>query len=282
MKKIQLKIPAKINLTLDVTGRTSDNYHQLQSLVASIDLYDSLTIKKRKDFNVDLKMKGIDPQCSTFENNAYKTAKTFENTYNTFGVSIVIDKQIPVGAGLGGSSADVAGVLNGMQKLFEVDDSVTLIADSMGSDSSYMLKGGWAILNGRGDKQEFLHFDFKLYLIILTMDKSVSAKQSYEEFDRQNIMYNHCTETAIMALKKGDFDLFCMSAKNDLYRATEHIVPEIKDNIKALKDAGAPLAIMTGSGTAVLGVFDNKKDRDKVYKKLKGVYGTKILRAQTI
>ncbi len=282
MKKIKLKTPAKINLTLDVLGVNEEGFHDIRSLVTSIDLYDDITIKKRKDFNVNLKTKGIDPKCSAVDNNAYKSAKKFAKKFKTYGVDLTVDKHIPVGAGLGGSSADIAGVLNGMQALFELNDSVVPIADSLGSDSSYMLKGGWAILNGRGNEQEFIKLDLQLYLIILTIGKGISAKRSYREFDNQNINYAQCTDNALAFLKKGDFGLFAMTAKNDLYLATSALVPQIQENIKALKDAGAPFATMTGSGTAVIGVFDSKKDRDISYKKLKKNYPKNIIKAQTI
>ncbi len=282
MKKVKLKTPAKINLTLDVLGRNKEGFHEIHSLVTSIDLYDYITVARRKDFNIELKTKGIDPACSAVDNNAYKTAVKFAKKFKKNGATVTVDKRIPVGGGLGGSSADIAGVLNAMKELYEVKESLAPIADSLGSDSSYMLKGGWATLNGRGDKQEFLELEYPLFLVILTMGKSVSAKQAYREFDNQGKIYSTCTERAVTALKNGDFKQFCSLAKNDLYPATSSIIPEIKANLNALKDAGAPLAIMTGSGSAVLGVFDNKKARDKVYKQLKAIYKNNLLKAQTI
>ncbi len=282
MKKLKLKTPAKINLTLDVLGVNAQGFHDIRSFVTSIDVYDYITLKKRSDFKFDLKCKGIDPKCSMSDNNAYKSAKRFAKAFKTNGVSIVVDKHIPVGAGMGGSSADIAGVLNGMKTLFSITDSVKPLADSLGSDSSYMLKGGLAILNGRGDEQEFLSLDFEFYLLIVLQDEVIASKQCYQRFDEQNKIYSPCTDAIVSALKNKDFNEFCRLAKNDLYSSTASFIPEIENNIKALKDAGAPLAIMTGSGSAVVGVFDNAKERDKAYKKLKKTCGKKILKAKTI
>ncbi len=282
MKKIKLKTPAKINLTLDVLGTNEQGYHDLCSLVTSIDVYDYITILKRKDYNIRLKCKGIDPECSLVDNNAYKSAERFNKAFNTSGVNVTIDKRIPVGAGLGGSSADIAGVLNGMKMLYGIKESVAPIANILGSDSAYMLKGGWGVLKGRGDKQEFLELDKTLYLVILLEEKSASSKQVYREYDKREKTYLPCTDTAITALKKGDFELFAKLAKNDLYPATKALIPELQDNIKALEDAGAPLSIMTGSGSAVLGVFDNEKQRNSVYKKLKLKYKKNIIKCKTI
>ncbi len=281
MKKVKLRTPAKINLTLDVLG-VKDGFHEISSLVTSIDVYDTITVKERLDFNVELKTKGISPECSAVDNNAYKAAKRFCKTFKTYGATVTVDKGIPVGGGLGGSSADIAGVLNAMKGLFCIPDSVVPIADSLGSDSSYMLKGGWAVLKGRGDKQQFLQLDFPLYLVIILDKQGVSAKQCYKRFDEQGKTYPPCTEQCLDALRKGDFSSFCKLAKNDLYHSTVTFAPAVEKNINALYEIGTPLAIMTGSGTAVLGVFDNPKERDNVYKKLKKVYGKKVIKAKTI
>ncbi len=281
MKKIKLKTPAKINLTLDVVG-VKEKFHEIKSLVASIDLYDYFTIKKRKDNAVNLITKGINPRCDIVDNNAYKSAKLFINAFKTNGVDIIVDKRIPVGAGLGGSSVDIAGVLKGMKELYGIKESVIPLADSLGSDSSYMLKGGWAVLKGRGDEQEFVDIRSPLYLIALIEDKGVSSKKCYKKFDESKIKPTECTDKALNALKNGKFEEFCALAKNDLFLPSSSFVEKIAFNINSLKQAGAPLAIMTGSGTATLGVFNDKKSRDKVYKKLKPLYGGKILKAKTI
>ncbi len=282
MKKIKLKASAKINLTLDVLGVTKEGYHSLRSLVASIDLCDYITLRARKDFNINLKCAGLDAKCSAQDNNAYKSAKLFLERFKTKGVDIKIKKKIPVGGGLGGSSADIAGVLKGLKLLYGIEEDLAPIANRLGSDSSYMLKGGWAILNDRGDKQQFLQLNKRLYLIILTADKSVSARDSYNGYDQACVIYPPCTDSAFKALENGDFACFCAQAKNDLQPASCNLVPQIKDNITALKSAGAPLAIMTGSGSVALGVFDKERDRDSVYKKLKREYKKKILKAKTI
>ena len=281
MKKIKIKVPAKINLTLDVLG-VEKGYHNLKSLVASIDIYDYVTIKRRTDWDITLQNKGIDVGCATIDNNAYKAAKLFSDTFITEGVDIIIEKNIPVGAGLGGSSADVAGVLNGMKTLFAPDKDVKTLANALGSDSVYMLDGGWAIMSGRGDKLDFKKVDKTLYLVILLADKGVSSTACYKKFDSLKKMSKPCTEKTYKAFVENEFEKFYASAKNDLYPASKHFVEQLDFNEKALKKAGAPLVVMTGSGSAMLGVFTDKKQRDKVYKTLKPLYKEEILIAQTL
>ena len=186
MKKVKIKAPAKINLTLDVLGVT-DGYHDIKSLVASIDVYDEITLKARKDSTITLECTGINIGCDTFDNNAYK-----------------IKKNIPIGAGLGGSSADIAGVLLGMKNLYQVKGNLHTIANELGSDSNYMLSGGYAVITGRGERVHPREIDKTLYLILVTEDKSITARASYKAFDKLEKIFKPCTAAAEKALKDGD------------------------------------------------------------------------------
>ena len=281
MKKITLKSPAKINLTLDVTGR-SNGYHTLKSLVASIDICDYITVKKRTDWDIKLTTKGVDPLCENSKNNAYIAAKLFSDTFITEGVEITIEKNIPVGAGLGGSSADTVGVLKAMKELFEVSGDITPLAEKLGSDTAFMLKGGFAVMSGRGEKVSPVKIGKTFYLIIITEDKGASSKDVYHKYDLMKKSYKPRTEKVYKAIIENDLEKFYNNAKNDLFPASSHFVPEMDFNIKLLKKAGAPLAMMTGSGSAVFGLFTDKKQRDKVYKQLKPLYNDNIFTAQTI
>lgn len=281
MKKIKLKTPAKINLTLDVLGVT-EGYHDIKSLVASIDLYDEITLRARKDSTIMLECTGINIDCPIFNNNAYKAAQAFIKKFSTRGVDIKIKKNIPIGAGLGGSSADIAGVLNGMKKLYGVKGSLANIANDLGSDSGYMLSGGYAVLTGRGERVHPKDIETTLYVLLITEAEGIKAKASYKAFDKLEKTFKNCTSAAEKALKDGDQEKFNATIKNDLYYASKEILPQIQGNVFVLKKAGAPAVVMTGSGSAVYGVFFDKKERDKVYKKLLPIYGDKLIKAQTL
>jgi 4-diphosphocytidyl-2-C-methyl-D-erythritol kinase len=280
MKKVKLKARAKINITLDILG-VEQNYHMLSTLVSTIDLHDTITITKRKDKLINLKMKGIKVDAPITENNAYKACKMFMQKFDTAGVNITINKNIPIAGGLGGSSADIAGVLNGMKTLFEVEDSVLPLANALGSDSGYLLTGGYAVLHGRGEKIERQDLDRKLYLLIITEDKQISAKLGYATFDAQGKTYAPCTDMALKALKEGDKETFAKVIKNDLYPASCQILPEITQNLASLKKVNADAFVMTGSGSAVYGVFFDKKARNRAYKNLLPLYKGHLLKAET-
>lgn len=280
MKKIKIKAPAKVNLTLDVLGK-NEKFHQIKSLMASIDLSDEIIVKKRNDDKINLKMKGLKVDCLPIDNNAYKAAKLFMATFSTKGADIIIKKRIPIGAGLGGSSADIAGVLNALKKLYQIDCDLIPLASTLGSDSAFMINGGWAIAEQKGDEISQKEIDKKLFFIILTDKRAISARESYNEFDAQDKNYPPCTDIALSALMNDDKVAFLRSIKNDLYFASSKLNENIEKNINILNNIDAPASIMAGSGSAVLAIFFDKDERDKAYKKLKKMTKEKIIKAQT-
>ena len=151
------KAYAKVNLTLDILG-VKDGYHLLDSLVIALDLYDLITVKKRKDGKIRVFSRGEGSESIPEEkNNAYKAAVAFQSEFSCGGAEISVFKNIPVGAGLGGSSADAAGALRAMKKLFGVAPSpenerkILAIADGTGSDVRAMYTGGACRMRGRGE-----------------------------------------------------------------------------------------------------------------------------------
>ena len=283
MRRTTVKIPAKINLTLDVVG-VKEGFHTLKTLVASISVYDKITVSKRADNKITLCFKGYSPDCALEDNNAYKGANLFIKTFNTAGVDIVIDKGIALCGGMGGSSADIAGVLKAMKKLFGVKESVGALATALGSDAEYMLNGGFAVLEGRGEIITPIKTNAKLYLLLITEEvekaKLVTAKDCYKKFDVKGENYPSQTTAAEQLLKERDYDALFRVLKNDLYPSAKELLPEIETNLAALKNYGS--AVMTGSGATVVGVYKTAKERNCVYKKLKTTYGERVIKAKTV
>lgn len=265
MEKTKVKIPAKLNLTLDVVGK-DEKFHHLRSLVCSINLYDEITLKKRKDKEITLKEKGIKAGCEKEKNNAVKTAKTILERYCDFGVDITIKKNIPVGAGLGGSSADIAGVLVAYDMMLGGTLDLYSLAKELGSDVNYMLGGGFAVMGGKGDDVEYIESDKKLYFILILDDNITLSKDCFLEFEKENIVYENSTENAVKYLIEND-DKFYKSLSNHLLKSSEKINPNIKENYLLLKNYG--VANMSGSGSCVYGVYKTKLERDKTIKALK-------------
>ena len=280
MKKTKVKIPAKINLTLDIEG-AKNGYHLLESLVTSVNVYDTVTVKKRKENVIYVSFGGLKVGVREKNSNAYLAAENFRKEFGIGGAEIFIDRHIPVGAGLGSSSADIAGVLAALAKLFGINRDLTHIANGLGSDVAYMLKGGFAVMRGRGDCVESVDgVKRRFYLLIVTAQSGVSTAESYRGYDRIGKLYPKNTSAAVRLLKEDDTDNFFKVLKNDLFESSANILPEIQETVERLKAYGA--ALMTGSGSAVYGIYKTKKERDGAYKALFPEFGERLIKAKTL
>ena len=262
MAQVKQKAYAKVNLTLEVVGQEA-GYHTLDSLVVSVDLFDWITLRGRKDDKVTVKMRGLgSEEIPERENNAYKAAVRFIEKYAVKGVDITVDKNIPMGAGLGGSSADVAGVLNGLAELYKIDDEKGLdeIAASLGSDTVYMRKGGLARMQGRGTRVYYLGMDKPLCFLMICPKSSVSTKACFDKFDALGRSGGTgATSRAINAYAQGDMEGLGKSLYNDLFAPAR----ELNAEVQAAYDEAvsfAPLGVtMTGSGSCVIALFETEE-----------------------
>ena len=288
MNTVKIKSYAKVNLTLEIVGE-KDGYHLLDSLVASVNLYDVILLKKRKDALSSIVMHGLDSEGIPPENNnALKAAEAFSEQFGVNGVDITVYKNIPIGAGLGGSSADVSGVINGMAKLYNVGDRVALkaLADSLGSDTGYMLTGGFARMQGRGEQVTSLAFDGKLHFLLLCPQTSVSAGGCYREYDRlngeQNLSKNvkNATEKCIQALLKKDINDGGRYLTNDLFLPATHLNADVKTAFDEASSFSPLGVVMTGSGSCVLAWFENKELCEWAKSRYKGKFRAYV--AETI
>lgn len=253
----KIKAYAKINLTLNITG-AENGFHTLESLVASIDLCDIVKLKKRRDGKINIAMRGRGTELLPPEqNNAYKAALAYKTAFETDGADIKIYKNIPVGAGLGGSSADAAGVIRGMCALYGAGTEAQLkeIADSLGSDTGYMLTGGYACLTGRGEKVRGIDCQHRLYGLLLVPGGGVSTARCYSLFDSMCAFSSGgAGERELVA---GDFEGLGRALCNDLYKPAVALDSGVAEAYEELKSF-APLGVnMTGSGSGVYALFES-------------------------
>lgn len=254
----RVKAYAKLNLTLGISG-VKDGYHMLDSLVCTVDLYDLIIMNKRRDDLVSVQMHGLGSEVLPPENNnAVKAAQAYIDRFQTRGVDIKIYKNIPMGAGMGGSSADAAGVLRGMTKLYGFGSERELkeLADSLGSDTGYLLTGGYARLSGRGEKVERLDCGMRLNFLALIPKSGVSTAACYSLYDtepRQILT----SDNAVEALTAGDVGALAGSMNNALYAPAVKLNPQV-ERAKGELESFSPLGVnMTGSGSAVFAVFES-------------------------
>ncbi len=177
---VKVKVYAKLNLTLAV-GTRQGAFHPIDSTVTSVDVYDTVEAVPCDDVTVQCDM-------PVENNSAYRAAVAFRREFETSGVSVTIEKGIPMGAGLGGSSADAAATVYCMCALFGIDPyspRVHELCASLGSDVNFMLRGGYARMRGKGDDLEYSELEHRLYFALTQFDRQLSAAQVYAEFDRR-------------------------------------------------------------------------------------------------
>ena len=260
MKTVSVNAYAKVNFTLDILGREG-GYHLLDSLVSTVSLFDSVTATARIDGKTTVSFTGVGAEGIPPRNNALRAAEAFSDAFSMAGAHITIDRKIPVGAGLGSSSADAAGVLRALAALHGISDTVRLkaIADSLGSDTGYLLTGGWARMTGRGEQIAPIADMPALSLLLLIPSAGVSTPLCFAAFDRRAETFPSLTKKAIDCLRReGAKGAYAFG--NALTRAAEELNPEVA----ALLSEAARLSEygfgMTGSGSACYAVFASQEE----------------------
>ncbi|MBQ7923957.1 MAG: 4-(cytidine 5'-diphospho)-2-C-methyl-D-erythritol kinase [Clostridia bacterium] len=283
MASVRIKAHAKINLTLEILG-VENGYHTLDSLVASLDLHDLIVLKKRKDKLSSVLMKGLGSESIPPEqNNALKAAEAFSEKFGVNGADITVYKNIPLGGGLGGSSADASGVIRGMAKLYGVKDETALeaLAETLGSDTKYMLRGGFARMQGRGEKLTFLGVDEQLHFLMICPKSGVSAKacyQKYDELPRTLEWRESHTENCIRKLSEKDKNGVGRYLTNDLYVPALHLDNDVERAYTEAQSFSPLGTVMTGSGSCVLALFETKELCEWAKSRYKGKFTTEVVK----
>lgn len=242
---------AKINLSLRVLGRRADGYHELRTVFQSIALYDTLTIRRARG---PLRLTCSDTSLPLDDGNlVWRAANAVWKASGRRGtprdVAIDLIKRIPIAAGLGGGSSDAAATLRALATMWRVDAArLPVIASTLGADVPYFLEGGTMLGLGRGDLLYPLRDDVSGSLVIVVPDFGVSTAEAYAWFDADP----GGTRPDQSAGRRG-FTL--PEPGNDLQAPVAKRHPEISRIVSALHRAQAEYAAMTGSGSAVFGLF---------------------------
>lgn len=285
MKTCRVRVYGKVNMFLDVVGKT-ENYHSLDSVVCTINVFDDVIITSRKDEKIVLRTGGgLYSVSDSFDNNAYKAASAFSERFHTRGVDILLRKNIPVGGGLGGSSADIAGVLTAMKRLYGVDEDIKPLADSLGSDSGYLLTGGYARLCGRGEIVTPLDIKTKLYLVVVPAKGGCNTSECFKNYDASPLEpIEGGAEKIIRDLSNGTID--GKDFYNALYAAACVVNPAIKENFEALTDLSPTAVFMSGSGSCVCAAYPTPElclwALDKIKRKHRDAFVTETLSADEL
>ncbi len=276
---MKVKVAAKINLMLDILKRLDNGYHSLFMIMQSVDLYDTITVNKNSINEIIIKCDTDGVPCNE-KNIAYKCAKAFFDTLSIDerGVTIEIEKAIPMAAGTAGGSADGAGVLYCLNKIYETNLSereLCEIGGKIGADIPFSIVGGTAIALGTGTIIAPVTDMPECYIVLAKPEQDVSTPEAYSQFDMLTRVRHLDRVAMIEAINKGDYEEICNLCGNVFEQAVE--VPK-RPHIKGvMRKCGADACCMSGSGPTVYGIFNNKEKAEDAYLKLSKKYNNVYL-----
>ena len=285
---LYVKAPAKINLTLDVLYKRPDHYHEVEMVMTTVDLADRIGLEPRKDGLI--KIISADRFVPDDDRNfAYQAARLLKDTYGIAeGVSIKIEKEIPIAAGLAGGSSDAAATLRGLNEMWGLNltmDELAELGAKIGSDVSFCVHGGTALATGRGEKIKELPAPPACWVVLAKPKIGVSTADVYGGLKLEGIEHPN-TKQMIEAIQKQDYELVCQSVGNVLETVTFTLHPEVVTIKEQMQRFGADAVLMSGSGPTVFGLVDSETRAARIYNGLRGfceeVYVVRMLGERTL
>ena len=276
MDTIYEKAYAKLNISLDVSKPREDGYHDMVMVMQTVTLWDDITIQLLESGPVtastDLRYIPGDDR-----NLAVKAAKLFlkETGREQLGAKIHIRKRIPVGAGMAGGSSDAAAVLRGLNTAFGRElrrKELMKLAGEAGSDVAFCLLGGTALAEGRGEILTPLRAFPECFFVICKPEYSVSTPELFQALDRMKIRVHPDTQGLLEAVETADLKQICRRMYNVFEDVPDRRMKTVAEIKRKLMNAGAQGAVMTGTGSAVFGVFSDESTAMRAAQELEKEY----------
>jgi 4-diphosphocytidyl-2-C-methyl-D-erythritol kinase len=266
-----IEAPAKINLTLEVLGKRTDGYHEIRSVIQTLSFCDSLQITPGKE----VEFKGNIPEWSSERSLVIKAVESLRKaTGSVKGAKIKIKKRIPLISGLGGDSSDAAAILRGLNQFWELNlppNKLRDMAQNLGSDVSFFLTGGTALMAGRGETITPLPPIPHHWVILIIPDVSRipgKTKRLYSMLQLANFTDGKITDNLASDLKtKGEFNtsLLFNTFENVVFARGEELT-NYRDHLLKL---GLPNIHLAGSGPTLFTMLDKKPQAEELWKRLK-------------
>jgi 4-diphosphocytidyl-2-C-methyl-D-erythritol kinase len=276
MNQNKLNSYSKINLTLNILSRREDGYHEIETIIQSINLTDQVIITEEKE---GIKIKCNHPEVPVNANSlSYRSAEKIINRYGIKkGVSIEIEKNVPLSSGLAGGSANSATILIGINKLFSLNlsnEDLRGIGEELGMDVPFFIQNGTALAYQRGEKLTPLtSINPPLWVIIINPGFDISTQWAYHNLDLDSIKREkNNTKAMLKALKEGKLQEITKNLFNSFESLIIKEYPEVGRIKNRLIEEGVLGALMSGSGPTVFGITHNKEEALKIYEKLKPEY----------
>jgi len=268
---ITITAPAKINLTLEVLGKRTDGFHEIRSVVQTINLCDKLCFKSAKSIEIT----SPSPDWRADKSLVSVAVSLLRESYGfSSGAAITVEKRIPLVAGLGGDSSDAAATLQGLNRLWKCGLSQTQLselASRLGSDVPFFLNGGTALMRGRGETVTPVKPLSKWWVVLAvptTIPPQDKTKLAYESLSPDHYTDGQRSDSLAQRLNKRE--AFSPSL---LYNAFEHVAfsvyPGLLDFAERLLEQSSPHVHLAGSGPTLFCIFREKADASKLYHRLK-------------
>lgn len=262
---IRLRAFAKVNYALEVRGVRPDGYHEISTVLQSISLADEVEIERaERGFELAVEPEGGEEIGPPEENTVYKAwSRLREASGKDLPVRVRLRKEIPAGAGLGGGSADAAAVLVGLNELFGLALSSAELREiglRVGVDVAFCVEGGTALGEGIGEVLSPLAKPPPHYLVVTKPAIGAETARIYRAYDERPEGGVLRVAPMVEALRAGDLGALARAVSNDLAPVTESFVPEVRVLREKLSRAGALGASMSGTGTAVYGIFGSEAE----------------------
>lgn len=252
----------KINLGLDVIRRREDGFHDLETvMIPVLELYDVVEVERVEGVST-FEQTGLTVDCDAEQNLCMKALRLMQRLYGVGEAKITLDKRVPFGAGLGGGSSDATAVILALNELYELglsEEKLIETAAMIGSDTAFFVRNTSQLCTGRGEKMTPIELPLQgKYLVVAKPEEGVSTKEAYS-----GVTPAEPAVRLIDALKKpiGEWQGI---VKNDFEPHIFAAHPAIAELKKMMLDAGAVYASMSGSGSAVFGIFENRPNFDGI------------------
>ncbi len=274
---MQIEARAKINWALEITGRRPDGYHLLDGVMQSIALSDTLFIEEANSLSLTIEGSSLSAGEDNLILRSARALQAYTNTHK--GAKIHLMKRIPMGAGLGGGSADAAAVLKGLNIFWQLNlpmETLLSIGVKLGADIPFCLADAPMRARGIGEILTPVPCLRTFPLLLIQPCEGLSTKEIFTAYHQEN-PEGGSVEMVVEALKNGDLSLMEKSAVNMLQTVSVRKKPVLQTAIDALYTSGASFARMTGSGSVVYGAFENTSAAQHAFDTLKARYPVCVL-----
>ena len=253
-----LRASCKINLGLNILCRREDGFHDLETVMIPIpEVYDVVEVN-RADGSSVFEQEGLEIDCNAEDNLCMKALRLMQRLYGIGEAHIRLEKRVPFGAGLGGGSSDATAVILALNEIYELglsEERLTEVAAMIGSDTAFFVRNSPQFCTGRGEKMTPIELPLQgKYLAIVNPAEGVSTKEAYSGVKPA------VPEVRLAEALQRPMEEWQSVVKNDFEPHVFAAHPVIAELKKVMLDAGAIYASMSGSGSAVFGIFENKPE----------------------